>query len=211
MSSAVLYIGLIYGNTKYELHIKQIICRYDSESEILIFFQVFLPCNEQKERLFLPINPISMQKRLILLCGIFAFFLFMNSSCSKDDSNPPSAKTKTELITKTTWKFSDAKVGGASVAAFLQTCQKDNILTFLAAGTGTADEGATKCNAADPQTNPFTWSFQTSETVLFVSTPFFAGGSSTFMIVSLTETELVVSQDITVSGSTQNAVITFVH
>jgi len=203
---------LIYGITKYELHIKQIICRYDCESEILTLFQVFLPCNEQKERLFLPINPISMQKRTILLSFIFAFSLVLSSSCSKDDDdNTPAAKTKTELITKSSWKFSDAKVGGVSVAAFLQPCQKDNILAFIAAGTGTADEGALKCNVADPQTNPFTWSFQTSETVLFVSTPFFTGGSSTFTIVSLTETELVVSQNITVSGTTQNAVITFVH
>jgi len=152
-----------------------------------------------------------MQKRLILSTSIFVFFLVLNSSCSKNDDPPPAVKTKTDLITKTTWKFNDAKVSGVSVAAFLQLCQKDNILTFLTAGTGTADEGATKCNAADPQTSPFTWSFQTSETVLFVSTPFFAGGSSTFTIVSLTETELVVSQNITVSGSTQNAVISFVH
>jgi Lipocalin-like domain len=211
MSSAVLYIGLIYGITKYELHIKQNICRYDSETEILTLFQVFLPCNEQKERLFLPINPISMQKKLILLSGIVAFFLLINSSCSKDNDPAPAAKTKTELIVKTTWKFSDAKVGGASVSAFLQTCQKDNILTFIAAGTGTADEGTTKCDVTDPQTNAFAWSFQTNETVLFISTPLFSGGTSTFTIVSLTDTELVVSQNITVSGTNQNAVITFVH
>ena len=153
-----------------------------------------------------------MQKRIILLSALFSFFLLINSSCSKnDDDNTPPAKTKTELIAKAPWKFSDAKVGGISVAAFLQACQKDNSLAFIAAGTGTADEGLTKCNVADPQTNAFTWSFQTSETVLFVSTPFFTGGSSTFTIVSLTETELVVSQNITVSGTTQNAVITFVH
>lgn len=152
-----------------------------------------------------------MQKRIILLSALFSFFLLLNSSCSKNDDPAPAAKTKTELITKSPWKFSDAKVSGISVASFLQTCQKDNSLTFIAAGTGTADEGVTKCNVGDPQTNPFTWSFQTSETVLFVSTPFFTGGSSTFTLVSLTETELVVSQNITVSGGTQNAVITFIH
>jgi len=152
-----------------------------------------------------------MQKRLILFASIFAFFLILNSSCSKDDDTPPAGKTKTELISQSAWKFSDAKVGGVSVAAFLQACQKDNILTFLAAGTGTADEGATKCAPGDLQATPFTWSFQTSETVLSVSTPFFTGGSSTFTIESLTETELVVSQNISVSGTPQNAVITFVH
>ena len=152
-----------------------------------------------------------MQKRLILFTSILVFFLVFNSGCSKNEDSSPAAKTKTELITKAAWKFSDAKVSGVSVSSFLQTCQKDNILTFSAAGTGIADEGATKCAPTDVQANPFTWSFQTSETVLFVSTPFFAGGSSTFTIVSLTDTELVVSQNITVSGATQNAVITFVH
>ncbi|MEP7373478.1 MAG: lipocalin family protein [Chitinophagaceae bacterium] len=152
-----------------------------------------------------------MQKKLILLSYIFSFFLVINSGCSKNDNPAPPAKTKTELITKSAWKFSDAKVGGVSVASFLQTCQTDNNVTFTTTGIGTADEGATKCNAPDPQTRPFTWSFQTNETVLFVSTPFFTGGSSTFTIVSLTETELVVSQNITISGATQNAVITFIH
>src|SRR5436190_11949529 len=131
MSSAVLYIGLIYGITKYELHIKQNICRYDSESEILTLFQVFLPCNEQKERLFLPINPISMQKKLILLAGIIAFFLFIISSCSKSD-NPPAAKTKTELITLSPWKFDKATASGAGDISTnpLLACYTDNIITF---------------------------------------------------------------------------------
>jgi hypothetical protein len=66
-----------------------------------------------------------------------------NIGCSKDDNDNSGPKTKTELLTTGTWKFSDAKVGGQSVASFIETCQKDNILTFLAAGTGTADEGAT--------------------------------------------------------------------
>ena len=152
-----------------------------------------------------------MQKKLILPVLILVFSLVINSSCSKDGDDPPAAKTKTELLASSNWKFSDAKVNGISVASFLETCQKDNILTFLAGGTGTADEGPTKCDAADPQTNPFTWSFQTNETVLFVSTPFFTGGSSTFTIVSLTDTQLIVSQTITVSGTAQNAEITFVH
>jgi len=152
-----------------------------------------------------------MKKRLISLISLLILVAILHNSCSKEDNTPPAAKTKTELITKSSWKFSDAKVGGTSVAALLQTCQKDNVLTFLSAGTGTADEGATKCNSSDAQTSPYTWSFQSSETILFVSTPFFTGGSSSFTIVSLTDTELVVSQNITVSGSTQNAVITFIH
>jgi hypothetical protein len=214
MSSAVLYIGLIYGNTKYELHIKQIICRYDSESEILTFFQVFLPCNEQKERLFLPINPISMQKKLILLSGIFAFFLLINSSCSKNDDSTPTAKTKTELITLSPWKFDKAT---ASVAGDISTnpflaCYTDNILAFSSNLSGTINEGANVCTTPAPAS--FTWSFQNSETLLRFSFTLFPGGSPDFTIVSLTETNIVLSQQMTIPGPpsiTTTVEITFKH
>jgi len=141
----------------------------------------------------------------VLIISLSLFF----AACSK--SNSSSSKTKTELISQSSWKFSNAKVSGADVSAFLQTCQKDNILVFAAAGTGTLDEGATKCNSGDPQSNPFTWNFATNETVLHVSAVLFTGGSSDFDIVSLTDTQLVLSQNITVSGSAQNAVVTFIH
>ena len=134
-----------------------------------------------------------------------------NFGCSKDDDDNPAPKTNTELLTTGTWKFSDVKVSGQSVASFFDPCQKDNILTFLAAGTGTAAEGATKCNASDPDSQAFNWAFQTNETVLFVSNPFFTGGSTTFTIVSLTETQLVLSQTITLGGLPQNAEVSFVH
>ncbi len=119
--------------------------------------------------------------------------------------------TKTYFITRATWKFSGATVSGLDVSALLQTCQKDNILTFTTGGTGTNDEGATKCNAGDPQTNPFTWSFQSGETQLQVSSAFFTGGSGTFTIVSLTSTQMILSQQITLSGIPQTVVVTFIH
>jgi len=153
-----------------------------------------------------------MQKKHFLYVIIVLGLMVANIGCSKDDNDNSGPKTKTELLTTGTWKFSDAKVGGQSVASFIETCQKDNILTFLAAGTGTADEGATKCDPGDPNSAPFNWAFQTNETVLFVSTPFFTGGSSTFTIVSLTESQLVLSQTISLTGAPpQTAEITFVH
>jgi len=135
---------------------------------------------------------------------------FYLASCDKS-SDDSTSKTKTELITQGSWKFDNAKVGGIDVSAFLQTCQKDNILVFASAGTGSLDEGPTKCDPGDPQTATFTWNFASNETVLHVSTVLFTGGSSDFNIVTLTGTQLVLSQNITVSGTTQNAVVTFKH
>ncbi len=148
-------------------------------------------------------------KPTILKIAIALILFSAALQACKKSSSP--AKTKTDLLTQTTWKFSAATVGGSDVSAFLQSCQKDNILTFQSSGNGSVDEGPSKCNSGDPQTNPFTWAFQSSETMLHISTVLFTGGSSDFTLVSLTETQLVVSQDITISGSTQNAVVTFIH
>ena len=150
-------------------------------------------------------------KRLNLAAFLVLSMSVFFGACSKSDSSTP-PKTKTQLLTQASWKFSNAKVNGADVSSLIQACQKDNILTFSSTGgSGTLDEGPSKCNSTDPQTTPFTWSFMTNETVLHVSTVFFTGGSSDFTIVSLTETELVVSQNINISGTTQTAVVTFIH
>jgi len=125
------------------------------------------------------------------------------------------AATKTYYITRNTWKFQSATASGfGDVSSFLQACQKDNILTFAGTagtGTGTLDEGPTKCNAGDPQTSPFTWNFQSNESQLFVSATLFTSGSNTFNLVSVTQTQLVLSQQITVSGIPTTVTVTFIH
>jgi lipocalin-like protein len=130
------------------------------------------------------------------------------SACKKSSSHP---KTNTDFLTQSSWKFDHATVNGVDVSALLKSCQTDNVLTFSSNGTGTLDDGATKCTSTDPQTDPFDWNFASNETVLHVSTVLFTGGSSDFTIVTLNDTQLVLSQDIMVSGSTENAVVTFKH
>lgn len=143
---------------------------------------------------------------------LFIPFLFLLSLAACDKKNDtPKPKTNTELLTKASWIFNQANVGGTNVSAFLQTCQKDNILTFVSNGTGTVDEGGTKCNGGDPQSTPLTWSFLNNETQLQVSTILFTGGSNIYTIVTLSETHLVASQTITISGTPQNVTVTFLH
>jgi Lipocalin-like domain len=149
-----------------------------------------------------------MKKQVASLLGCSLAILFLLTACQKDDNPPVTSKTKTELISQGTWKFSSATVGGADASAYLQACQKDNIYTFVVAGTGTIDEGALKCNGSDPQTNPFTWNFASNETMLHISTVLFTGGSNDFTLVSLTETQLVGSQNYPPYGT---IVVTFVH
>lgn len=153
-----------------------------------------------------------MKKQLGFLFVLIAANFFIYSSCNKTDYNPPPQKTKTELITQSSWRFKSATVNGGDISPSLQACQKDNIMTFTVALTGTVDEGLLKCNTSDPQSNPFTWSFAASETMLHISAVLFTGGSSDFTLVSLTETELVASQPFSVGpGVPQTVVVTFQH
>ena len=151
-----------------------------------------------------------MKKQILCIIAASLIFTLVVPACKHDDPPPP-AKTKTELISMSVWKFDNAKVGGNDVNAFLKTCEKDNTIQFNANGSGTIDEGAAKCNVGDPQTRAFTWSFLTNETLLQINTSLFAGGTGNITLITLTETQLVGSQNIDVNGSSQTAVVTFKH
>lgn len=145
-----------------------------------------------------------MQKRLLLLSGIFSI-LVLSIGCSKDDDDPPPQQTtKTELLVKATWKLEKAEAAGfGDVTNQLEDCMKDDQITFTSTanrkGTGVADEGAVKCGAAQQTT--FNWTLNDTETTLTSDKPLFSGGSGDFTIVSLNETNLVVKQQMTFPGA----------
>lgn len=158
--------------------------------------------------------------------NIAALFILMNmvlfTSCEKsndDDNNQE--KTKTELISASVWKYDNAQIdvdnngtGDMNVpAGVIEPCQTDNTLTFAANGSGTMDEGATKCDAGDPQTSPFSWNFTSNETVINFTAAIFAGVGGEFKIISLTETDLKLSKVITVPGSPAplTVIVSFKH
>jgi hypothetical protein len=137
-----------------------------------------------------------------LITGLFSFLLIL-AGCSKDDDAPPTNKTKTELLTQASWKFEKAEAATfGDVSNQIDDCIKDNIITFTATanatGTGIADEGTTKCGATQQTT--FNWTLDNNETKLTSDKPLFTGGSGEFTIVTLTETNLVVSQQMTIPG-----------
>ena len=138
-------------------------------------------------------------------------FLIVLLFWGKDNDSP--AKTKTDLLCQANWKFSAATVGGADASGGMQPCYKDNIIKFNSNGSGTADEGATICTAGNPQTYSLTWSFLSGETQIKINPPLFPGGSDTYTLVTLTETQLVASQSMTLPApfGVQTVVVTFVH
>lgn len=120
---------------------------------------------------------------------------FFAAGCSKDDDTPQ--QTRTELITQGTWKFESASAMGQDASGFVENCLKDNVITFTVNGTGTVDEATLVC---DPTTaGPFNWAFQGNESQINIDANLFAGSSGLFNIVSLNSTNLVLSQEMTIS------------
>ncbi len=153
-----------------------------------------------------------MKNAILTICVCFLFL-----SCKKDSSDSTGA-SKTELITKSSWKYDDAgadldKNGGIDISATsqLQPCQTDNTLTLNSTGTGTVDEGATKCDAATPQSLPVTWNFSNNESSLVLGGGGLLGISGQFKIVTLTETALAFSKDTTYLGAPVSFLIKLKH
>ena len=148
----------------------------------------------------------------LIVATVLSFNTLFFTNCDKNDDPPaPPPPTKTELITKSSWKFSSAKAGGFDVTAQIPACFKDNTITFVSTGTGTISEGAVACSPAAPAT--FTWSFQNSETQINLNTPLISGGSGLFTIVKLDAVNLVVSQNMTIppAPGPVNVELTFIH
>lgn len=138
-------------------------------------------------------------KYSILLCAALSVCLL---SCDKD-SDETAQPTNTELIAKASWKYENAGIDidkngtieSPLPSSLIQPCLTDNTLTFTANGSGTLDEGATKCDPTLPQTTQITWSFTNNETTLNLSGGGLLGVSGQVKIIALTEDRLTLSKD----------------
>ena len=146
-------------------------------------------------------------KPLLILAVLF---LGTFSACKKD-SNKDKPKTNTDLITQASWKFSSASASGfGDVSSQIPDCYKDNTYTFVSDGSGSINESTNICSPSTA--GAFTWNFTNSEMGLHISTTLFPNGASDFAIISLTETNLIVSQTMTIAPLPPTTVqITFVH
>lgn len=139
--------------------------------------------------------------------------------CEKDDDDNGQSE-KTNLLVQSAWTFESAGIdmdkNGTIEASLppgsLEPCLTDNSITFAANGSGTVDEGATKCDAAAPQTSPFTWSFAANETAININGEVIAGtDGGQFKIVSLTSTQFSLSKDTTIGGVPVALIATLKH
>ena len=72
-----------------------------------------------------------MNKLILLTAVLFTSSFF--TSCDKNDSPP---KSNTDYIIQGAWKFEKAMSMGTDVSGFLNACYKDNVMTFVANGSG---------------------------------------------------------------------------
>lgn len=126
-----------------------------------------------------------------------ASVLMFSSSCKKDDDDPSNTdKITGKNFVMTAWTIDppvDAGTGPFSdLFALLPACTKDDITIFNADGTMIDDEGATKCDPGDPQTDEGTWSFVDNETKLSIT---FDNETQVMDIVELTENTLKLSYE----------------
>jgi hypothetical protein len=138
----------------------------------------------------------------LLLIGFVAF------SCQKeaDDDNGGGNKTKMDLITSAAWKYDTAAIdvdGNGSTEQALPpgtilSCDRDNTITLKKDGTGTVDEGGSKCNTSDPQQTAITWQFKDNETVINIPNEIF-GVSGDVKILELTETKLRITKKVDIT------------
>jgi len=141
--------------------------------------------------------------KLAINLSIFTFLLFVFSSCNKEK-----VKSKTDLLTQKAWKIQklETKEGNNPWEDDFPTwdaCSKDDRYVFRANNTYEFNEGLTKCDPSDPQIiDTGTWSFTNNETKLLID-------GDEFTIVSLTDSNLILSSQETVQGITFQVKITF--
>ena len=137
-------------------------------------------------------------KFITALMAIFAIaFLSTLESCTKDgdSGSGAAAVTKAGLLSSSGWVMKSmvatfpAPVGDMDVYALEDACSKDDIINFNSNKTVTGDEGATKCDPADPQTtDDGTWELASNDTKLVLTED---GDVTEFTITSLTSSELL--------------------
>jgi hypothetical protein len=131
----------------------------------------------------------SAVKKIILLClGIVAL-----GACDKNSEPAPAPPSPTDLLTAKNWRLTTATVTLAGipvpVPGLVGACSLDDYLKFNTNKTVVHDEGATKCDPTDPQTDNGTWSMPSADK-LTITLPNSSLPSGTFDVKELSATTL---------------------
>ena len=141
--------------------------------------------------------------KMLRILPLFLAVTLAFVACKKDDE-----PTKTELLSGGKWTLTALTVNPAFVSngisitdvfATYPACLKDDFQTFATDGTYTYDEGATKCDPDDVQTETGTWKFNAGETEISLTLPTY---TDAWEIKNLTATSMTSIYKFTDSGVT---------
>ncbi len=162
-----------------------------------------------------------INKKSIL--SVLLFSLLIVAGCKEEETvvvPKQPVPTKTELLSASPWITTAVTIspalefGGIVITdlyALSDACDNDNLAIYKKDGTGTYDEGASKCDDLDPQTSPFNWAFNADETKLIED------GQTSYTINELTATSMKLADTIDgadiggTSGVTYTITITLKH
>jgi hypothetical protein len=104
------------------------------------------------------------------------------------------------MLTSGTWKMTALKTdddGNGSFEtdgfALFPSCVKDNFFTFKTGGDFITDEGATKCDPSDDQTQTSTWAFTSNETKITID-------GDVYIIEQISSSTLVIKSEVATNG-----------
>ena len=151
---------------------------------------------------------------IVLLLMITGIPTTLSCKKSKDEKNN-TTKTKTELLTTGTWKYTACTVSPAydyygngntvtDIFSILLRCEKDDFETYKTNGTWEYNEGPTKCDGSYPQLFTEPWRFADNETKIIIGT-----GECT--ILELTATTLKLRYTFEDAGVIYTEVGTYSH
>jgi hypothetical protein len=135
-------------------------------------------------------------------------------SCKKDNENSPSTPSKTDLLTSKSWRPTAASIsvtvaGTTTSLGNLDACSADDFFKFSTDKSMVHDEGATKCDPADPQMEKGTWDMP-SDSKLTITPPSSSSSlvDGTFDVKELTATDMHLTSTQTQSGASYTIDVT---
>lgn len=131
----------------------------------------------------------------IIKIGVLLLLTSFISSCDKEDEEEDKF-SKTSLLTASTWKIynytssvpEDYDFDGDSSTNIweqMDTCEKDDKITFSKNFTYTFDNGPINCDSTSPQILTQNWKFNSDESVITLN------DSEVFDIVELNQNNLI--------------------
>ena len=130
-----------------------------------------------------------MQKIIVLFC-ITA--LSIAGGCKKETPTPSISLTATQMLTGKKWQVRSSTIvapgqPNVDLYALSAPCTRDDFERFDSPNTYFYEEGATKCDPGDPQTQLGIWALSNNDTQLTVT---YSGFTKSLLIDELTTTSL---------------------